>query len=444
MASSERKSATIEGPIAAIPSLAEMRDMVRLARWVRVGLRIARPLKLLGVNLGQLEQAADEVLKFEPEIARLVEHADRFNAALSRRGWIAYGTLDHELVTRATDLAEAGDPAAAESLLVAHYDRKTFEFLLMRASTLAAMEHRTRLIKLAYEDHLAGRFHASVPVVLAQLDGLVADLSPTRDGLFSEAVDVLVWDSVEGHPTGLSRLAALMRSRRMKTRGEPIEIPFRHGILHGRDCGYDSEIVSAKAFAAFFAAIEWAKKIERGERLPVEKSVPTLRELAESSRRLQEDRRWLEQWKPRTVRLGQDLPASGQPADYSNGSPERVLAQFLHAWRRRNYGAMGELVSPGRQQRPASTRAGLVRGVYDAIRLRDFALVRIDDATPCYCDIQVACTFHHRPDATLEFRVAYLSPDGEVQVRSRKTGSWWVSNWAGAVSPVVEGDLEER
>jgi hypothetical protein len=443
MSSSER-TPPIEGPISAIPSLAEMQNMVRLARWMRAGLRITKPLKLLGVDLSKLEDTANEVLKVAPEIARLVEHADRFNAALSGRGWIAYGTLDHELITRATNLAEAGDPAGAESLLVAYYDRKTFEFLLMRASTLAAMEHRTRLIKLAYEDHLAGRYHASIPVVLAQLYGLVADLSPTRDGLFSKGVDVLAWDSVEGHPTGLSQLAALMRSRRMKTRGEPIELPFRHGILHGRDCGYDSELVSAKSFAAFFAAIEWAKKVERGERLPVEKSVPTLRELAESSRQLREDRRWLELWTPRTVRLGQDIPASGQPEEYSNESPERVLAEFLHAWRRRNYGAMGELVSPGRQQRPASTRAGLVRGVYEALCLRDFVLVGVDDATPCYCDIRAACTFLDRPNATLEFRVAYLSPDGEVQMRSRNTGSWWVGNWAGAVAPVAQEDFGAR
>ena len=104
MSSSERKRPAIEGPISAIPSMAEMQNMVRLARWMRAGLRIARPLKLLGVDLSKFEDAANEVLKVEREIARLVEHADRFNAALSGRGWIAYGTLDHDLMTRATVL----------------------------------------------------------------------------------------------------------------------------------------------------------------------------------------------------------------------------------------------------------------------------------------------------------------------------------------------------
>ncbi len=423
----------IDGPISAIPSLAEMQGMLRLARWMRVGLRIVKPLKLFGVDLSEYEDAADKLLAFEPEISRLIERADRFNAALSRRGWIASGSLNAEIMARAIEHAEAGDVAAAESLLVSYYDRATLDFLVVRASTLRAMKHRTRLIKLACEDHVAGRYHASVPVVLSQLDGLVADLSSTRDGLFAEGVDVLAWDSVEGHPTGLPRLGALMRTRRMRTRAEPIEVPFRHGILHGRDCGYDNELVSAKSFAAFFAAIEWARKIERGERLPVNKSQPTLRELAELSRQLRENRRSLEDWKPRTLTLSQNVPVAGAPEDYFDGSPEQALARFLHGWIKRNYGAMGALVPPGSGQLPVSTRAGAVRRVYGAFHLQSFALVSVIDATPCYCDIQVHCKFVDRPETTLAFRVGYLDANGEVQVRNRSSGSWWICNWPGAV-----------
>ncbi len=140
--------------------------MLQLARWMRRGLQLATPLKWFGVDLSEFEKAAAEVLGLEPQIQDMLTADDRFNTAFSTCCWAAFGSMNDDIKKQATQLAESGDLEDAEQLLVSQYDRETLEFLTRRASILKAMEPRTRLIRLAIEDHLAGRYHASIPVVL--------------------------------------------------------------------------------------------------------------------------------------------------------------------------------------------------------------------------------------------------------------------------------------
>jgi hypothetical protein len=50
----------------------------------------------------------------------------------------------------------------------------------------------------------------------------------------------------------------VMSETRNTTTTDPIRIPFRHGILHGTDLGYNNKIVAAKAFAALLAVGDYA------------------------------------------------------------------------------------------------------------------------------------------------------------------------------------------
>ena len=56
-----------------------------------------------------------------------------------------------------------------------------------------------------------------------------------------------------------------MSASRKKTVVTQISMPFRHGIIHGRDLGYANKLVSTKAFFALFAMREWGLKCQHNE-----------------------------------------------------------------------------------------------------------------------------------------------------------------------------------
>ncbi len=67
---------------------------------------------------------------------------------------------------------------------------------------------------------------------------------------------------------GLPDLVKLMALPRRHTTAGRIDVPYRHGILHGLDLGYGNRLVAAKAWAALFSLRDWAIKYERGETQP--------------------------------------------------------------------------------------------------------------------------------------------------------------------------------
>jgi hypothetical protein len=197
-----------------------------------------------------------------PVIRERVGLPDRFNALLGPLGWVAFEEMDAEVAKVAVLLAEAGAFDGAESVLVRHYDAETVARGIERlAAALEPFRVRKDLLMRAVEDHREGRYHASVPVALAQLDGVVRDLTGGKSFFVDpkRSEHLLAHDSIPGHPSGLASLSAVMSKGRRRTSLGEIGTPYRHGILHGRELNYANEKVSAKSFAALLALGSWAE-----------------------------------------------------------------------------------------------------------------------------------------------------------------------------------------
>lgn len=78
-----------------------------------------------------------------------------------------------------------------------------------------------------------------------------------------ENVNLEAWDSIADHHTGLTVLARIFQTGRRKQTTEPLTTPYRNGILHGVDLGYDNQMVATKTWAALFAIRDWALKAEQ-------------------------------------------------------------------------------------------------------------------------------------------------------------------------------------
>lgn len=246
--------------------MARAREMREEAERTESGILMFRPLLLaLGKDVGALDQSRAELGKKLQEFEDLLDAYDQFNRRFGSRGWIIYDSLKTEVVHQANSAAEGGDLLEAESILIAYYDHQNIEWHLRRMSVIPEFALRMRLAKLALEDHVAGRYHASIPVILLLADGLVLEL--TGQDAFS--TNLALDSALAGHSSGLPILQRKLSRYRKSTTITELSLPFRHGIMHGRDLNYDNIKVSAKSWGFLFAVGDWAREIRKAAlRLP--------------------------------------------------------------------------------------------------------------------------------------------------------------------------------
>jgi hypothetical protein len=119
---------------------------------------------------------------------------------------------------------------------------------------------RSVLVDKALKHHVAGAYEASVPIVLAQIDGIVGDLTPGKMSFFygkDQATHLVDNETVAGLPEGLELLRQLVAQSAWET-GTTGQLT-RHGIMHGRELGYDTRINSTKTFVLLLAVVDWAQ-----------------------------------------------------------------------------------------------------------------------------------------------------------------------------------------
>lgn len=388
-------------------------------------------LRALGVDTDRIEETLEDtdLEELRRQAHELSEIPDQFNDHFASEGWIMYDSMDFDVAKSAIEKAEAGDMDAAERELVGYYSPDTVERKLQTMNMVETFRPRMELAEKALEDFEAGRYHACIPVVLLLMDGLVQQIHLNVRGeessMFSDNADLTAWDSIAAHSEGLEQLKEHLRKSRKTTRTEEIALPYRNGILHGMDLGYDNEIVAAKCWAALFAVHEWAIKAENDELSPPpEEPEPTVAEIFEQKRRTLEIRKQGENWEPRDIKVGRDVPATGEPEDFEQGTPERGLVKFLHWWKKGNYGYMAEAqrTYDGEPEDP-----GLISDQFEHLDLHSFELIAIEDFSPVFTDITVEIEVSRFGEGTTEekeLRITRMGEDGRAAIPSVDNGTW--------------------
>lgn len=415
-----------------IASLQKMRENAKGLQALKTVFPIARPLlKLLHVDTDAIADAFAKVEHLERETIELISLPDRFNDLFVSRGWIIYDLLNMGVVKEAIRKGELGDVDGAEGDLVEYYTLETIEFQLRAMRGITAFRERSRLAFLAATDYAEGRYHACIPVVLALMDGLVNEINEANRGIFAEGTELKAWDSVSAHARGWGELIKLLSKGRRKTYTETIDIPYRNGILHGMDLGYDNKMVAAKTWAALFSTREWALKAEQGklvEPLPEPKLTwrDTFKRISENeaSKKLQES------WQPRDLQMGSDVPLTGKPEEFIVDTPERRLAEFLNFWLKRNFGYMAQCLPADRSDasKPSAQR---MRDHFSSRELTGFTFTSIEDTASAVCVINANLFYAEESILTpkeFSFRMIYQDGSGSAMVRGQVGGSWVVYN----------------
>lgn len=417
-----------------IASLKQLRGDAEQFAALRKAWPMLRPIaRLFGVDTEGIDEALQEVLSLERQVDELAALPDRFNSIFSDRGWIMFELMEPEAAAQAIEIADEEGLDKGEKFLVEYFSPDWVEARINWLRHLKGFRERFDMARRALEDYKAGRFYASVLVTLTLIDGWVNELNIVgfqREGFFSQHTRLVAWDSIAAHPRGLARLQEVYGRVRKMTRTDETRIPYRHGIVHGMDLGYNNKYVAAKCWAALFAVREWAIKAARDELSPPElepEAEETLWESIESYLEIREETEWLKQWQPREVMIGESVPASGHPEDYAASTPERKTVEFLNYWLKGNYGYMAKCYAPIVQPRPVE-----VRNRFEHRQLLEFKLLGVDEVTPAVADVKAELKLGSDDDVSTsvyQFRLAATDEEGDLVQMTSEDTVWGITTW---------------
>jgi hypothetical protein len=358
----------------------------------------------------------EKVLEVERQLNELTATVDEFYALLGPRHWIYHQDLSVEKVKAANALT----PDEAERALIEMYqDADALRFMIGRLNRHEPLRARMDLIEKARVDYQAKRFYSTVLVLLTVMDGFVNDLEPARRrGLHARDSDELdAWDSVVGHHMGLASAHSTFVRGTYKTSNEPVTELQRHGIIHGTLLDYDNAVVATKAWNRLFAVADWATSLEE-MRKPLEPD-PSWRDVIKQINRNTANKKALAEWRPRTVE-------ASDPAFEEEEICVRT-AEYLGAWKARNYGAMVSFLSPALREDTHGQTAGEIRAQFDPVDLDAFSLARASFTAAGACEVDVDLVVDGEQRAG-RLRWIRETSEGTVAMPTDE-GEWFVYLW---------------
>ncbi|QGX38216.1 hypothetical protein [Permianibacter aggregans] len=364
-------------------------------------------------------------LKNMKEQAEILKLPDQFNERFTSLGWVAYESMNMEVMQKAISIHDTEGKNTAENFLSDSYDEETLKWGILRFNGNRDFRTRIRLTELARDDYLAGRYHACTPLLLSLLDGLVNDVSK-HVGFFAENADLTAWDCIAAHESGLQALASILTKGRNRTNEDPITIPYRNGILHGRELAFDNKIVAAKCWSALFAARDWAGAIDDGKKEPRPKEEASWGQLFRKVSETNRMKKLIEEWTPRVSEDIPYLPFEGDVSNLPENTPEHAVAVFLDHWCNKRFGPIADALLYFTDT-PKGKKAGMARQDFGGHVPISFKVLSVDDQTSAITHVITELRFEVdglEKIKEVSVRAIYQDLENNLSARSMPGGQW--------------------
>lgn len=370
-----------------IPSVAEAKALLRgfkaFGNVLCIVLCIFERLGIRPEQMKELQRKIDDVTKD----ADILDLHSRFNAAFRERGWIAVGrALSVTVIKGALEYHEVGKDDEAEELLVEWFTEEHIRFFaIAQARPFHKAMRRNDQLEEALRLYLEERYLAAIPLILIACDGFASDVGSVSP--FEKDADLSCFDSITGHSDALPALIKLVTKGVRKSRDDEMDLPLRHGILHGRSLGYANKIVCAKAWLLMMAFVDWAKDKASEAKRKREYEENRAKTPIDGVKMLKKNRAIkiaMEAFEPHEI-VG---PLEGPFA--SNG-PELAVIEFLSGWKAKNYGKMGK-VAWNEENEPYKMMAGKMRNMTELVELLGYEIKSIRYSTIVRCDVRICAT----------------------------------------------------
>lgn len=349
---------------------------------------------------------------------------DQFNELFSKDGWICYGALNQSILKESIRLGLDNKLEEAKLLLISSIDENSIDLMLRKCSTREHFKLRIELLQLLKQDYLEERYHACIPLLLALIDGLANDIS-AHVGFFAEKSDLELFDSITAHKTALPFLKIIMNAARKNTTTSEIKIPYRNGILHGRDLNFANKEAASKCWWALACLIEWAdEKVLNKQPQPIESFQSVLKKYHKQ----QNYYKRIESWRKRPCK-SESYWIKNKLKNVEKDSPEYFLVMFLEAWKAKQWGKMTPLLLHNIQKHAGKATREVIKD-YGNIDLKSFKIKYLEDQTPSSTTILTQLEFLKYEvlnSVEIDISLHYAdSVNGLPELRGEENGKWYI------------------
>lgn len=386
-------------------------------------LNINKGLRFIGFGSKKISNLEDDINKLEIRLKELRETPQLFNECFSDRGWITYDSLNHEFMKEAIQVYKEKGIDEAEKLILEYYKPENLKFEFIRLKALPALLKRFKFIEYAMNDYREEKYYSVIPLLIMIIDGTVNEIA--GKGFHSEKSDIDVWDSITNIDNGILKIRDIFRTGRNKTREEEILFPYRNGILHGMDLGYDNYTVAAKCWHFLFVVRDWGlsklSEESRKDKFIKDSTVPSFKDLGQKIKENNRVEAALKNWKKREF-TEDYFKVLNESEQTDKNLPETIALQFLEYWRGKNYGYMGKMYwsqffhngKPDIQE---------IRDQFVDLPLNSFKISNISDEAAAISVIDIKAELDN-DIKEFTIRMIYEGSDGYARARNLFDGEW--------------------
>jgi len=186
---------------------------------------------------------------------------DVIRSYLAQRGWFVAGSLYTSQYQALKKAIEQGKEAEIEDFMMQHVRSITNH---TASGADAKWPHRRAILADAFDAHSKKLYTLSVPIMLAQADGMALEilgafLFTNKKGKIVEKAKEMIEGEFEQRSLAKSFLGLLIETSGLRistderdnqnAKGLSVSPLNRHGVLHGIDCDYPKECNSLRAIA---------------------------------------------------------------------------------------------------------------------------------------------------------------------------------------------------
>jgi hypothetical protein len=377
-----------------------------------------------------------QVAELEKSFKDKIEVTNKYITYFSNKGWIIYDSISYELIKEAVNIYEEFGFEEAELYLINYYKNDVEKILSKLRNGIDEFTIRYDHIKLAFEDHKAQRYYSSIPQFLMIADGIVNDFTK-KHGFFAESTNINAWDCLVGSSNSLKMVKDILNKPRKKTTKEPINMPYRNGILHGRDLNYANHYVSCKCIVLLFAIHDWIansnnESIRRDKYNKYTESI-SWGDIQAIRSRTKDIKNRTKNWKKENIIIGETIPVNGDVSQYNDYPYVKCLIEAFEKWKQKNYGDLSKYFKDlFKYEDNLNLRPKECRLLFREKEFKNFELVEIEDRSICLKRILVNVEWTVK-DKTLceplEFGIKFSGLDGEFLLPPNETGEWNITPW---------------
>lgn len=356
-------------------------------------------------------------------MSNVLDLPDQFNELFATNGWICHNALNQNILEEAVKLGSENKINEAKKILIDSIDEIFIDLILIKCKSREHFKLRVDLLTLLKTDYLEERYHACIPLLLALIDGLANDISK-HIGFFTEKAEFEIFDSITAHSSGLPFLKTIMNSSRRTTCNEKITIPYRNGILHGRDLNFANKEVASKCWWVLAALIDWADEKSIKEIKKEEALSEILKRYNESIKLHQR----IDSWQKRPIQSSSFWQKQTIETLEEN-SPEYRLLEFLQLWKNKQWGKITPVLLHTLGLHHGKETKKIIND-YSTIQLLDFYIIDSKDQNPSSTVIKTYLyyiknknNFHTEVFISLNYA---NQANGLPELRNEPNGKWFI------------------